>query len=280
VDRPAPSFRKGEGVLGWVAQHGRIVRIGDSRHDPRFADNESRGFPVSSLLSVPIAARGETLGVFSLSAPELDAFHDEHEALALLLARTAAQALITSEFEEQSVTDSQTLAYNRRYLLPRLREEMERALRHAEPLSVLLIDLDHFKRVNDGHGHAVGDLLLRAFADVVRDHTRSIDVLVRRGGEEFVLIMPRTDEAAADLVAERLRTRLAEQPLPVRPGLAIAQTISVGVATWDGLETPEALDERADLAMYEAKERGRNRVVQAPRSVYPSVPAGDPHAGI
>jgi diguanylate cyclase (GGDEF)-like protein len=151
-------------------------------------------------------------------------------------------------------------------LLPRLREEMGRAARQVEPLSILLIDLDHFKRVNDRHGHAVGDALLRAFADIVREHVRNIDVLVRRGGEEFVLIMPNTDEAAADLVAERLRARLCELPLQVREGLEIQQTISVGVATWDGIETPEALDERADLAMYVAKQDGRNRVVQAPRS--------------
>lgn len=268
-DRPAPVFRKGEGVVGWVAEHGRIARVPDSRRDPRFFHNESRGFEASSLLSVPIRARGELLGVLSLSAPECDAFAAEHEALALLLARTAAHALITSELEEQSITDAQTLAYNRRYLLPRLREEMERSTRNAEPLSILLIDLDHFKRVNDRHGHAVGDALLRVFADLVREHVRSIDVLVRRGGEEFVLIMPNTDEIAADLVAERLRTRLCAQPLAVREGLSIPQTISAGVATWDGHESPEALDERADMAMYAAKEHGRNRVMQAAPSNFP-----------
>lgn len=263
-DRPPASYRKGEGVLGWVAANAKSACIPDSRHDARFAPNAARGYDVSSLLSVPILARGETLGVLSLSAPEIDVFRDEHQALALLLARTAAQALVTSEFEELSVTDSQTLAYNRRYLLPRLREEMERSMRHREPLSVMLIDLDHFKRVNDGHGHAIGDALLRAFADTVREHVRSIDVLVRRGGEEFVLIMPSTDACAAEVVAERLRVRLSDAPLPVRDGLGILQTISVGVATWDGQEGPESIDERADAAMYEAKQHGRNRVVLAP----------------
>jgi two-component system, cell cycle response regulator len=262
-DRPPPSYRKGEGVIGWVAETGQAARIPDSTRDPRFAPNEARGFEVSSLVSVPISARGETLGVFSLSAPDVDVFGDEHEALALLLARTAAQALITSEYEELAVTDSQTLAYNRRYLLPRLREEMDRASRHREPLSILLIDLDHFKRINDQYGHGVGDDVLRAFADTVRELVRSIDVLVRRGGEEFVLIMPSTDQAAAEVVAERLRERLASLPLTLRDGLSLQQTISVGIATWDGRETPEALDERADGAMYEAKADGRNRVVLA-----------------
>jgi len=262
-DRPAPNYRKGEGVIGWVAATGQSACVSDSSNDSRFSPNKHRGFVVSSLVSVPILARGETLGVFSLSAPELDAFQGEHQALALLLARTAAQALVTSEFEELSVTDSQTLAYNRRFLLPRLREEMQRSTRHREPLSLMLIDLDHFKRVNDEHGHSVGDVVLRAFADTVREQVRSIDVLVRRGGEEFVLIMPTTDQCAAELVAERLRERLATEPLAIRAGLDLLQTISVGVATWDGHESPEALDERADVAMYEAKQHGRNRVMHS-----------------
>jgi diguanylate cyclase (GGDEF)-like protein len=124
---------------------------------------------------------------------------------------------------------------------------------------VLLLDLDHFKRVNDRHGHAVGDELLRAFADLARRVVRSSDVLVRRGGEEFVLIMPNTRECHALLVAERLRKRVASNPLLSREGLRVEATISVGVASWNGSESAEALDHRADLAMYEAKQCGRNR---------------------
>ncbi|HEX7480282.1 MAG TPA: sensor domain-containing diguanylate cyclase [Polyangiales bacterium] len=269
IELPAASLRKGQGVLGWVAQNGELASVPDISHDPRFSPIDKRGFEVSSLVSVPIQARGETLGVLSLSAPEREAFGDDHQSLALLLAHAAAQALLTSELEELSITDSQTQAYNRRYLLPRLHQEMERACRHGEALSVLLIDLDHFKQVNDSHGHAAGDAVLRAFADAVREEVRGIDVLVRRGGEEFVLLMPNTGDEAAHLVAERLRTRMASSPLRARPELPIVQTISIGVATWDGHESPELLDERADLAMYEAKHDGRNRVVHA----RPSVPA-------
>jgi two-component system cell cycle response regulator len=263
TDRPAPPFREGQGVLGWVAHTGKAARIADSKHDPRFAPNEARGFEVSSLLSVPVRVRGETRGVLSLSAPECAAFDEHHEAIAHLLSRMAAQAVLTSDLEQLAVTDSQTLAYNRRYLLPRLREEMERCSRHGRSLSVMLIDLDHFKRVNDRHGHAAGDAVLRAFADTVREQVRSIDVLVRRGGEEFVLIMPATARDAALFVAERLRAHMADHPLRVREGLDLAQTISVGVATWDGRESPEQVDERADQAMYEAKRRGRNQVIEA-----------------
>jgi diguanylate cyclase (GGDEF)-like protein len=140
---------------------------------------------------------------------------------------------------------------------------MDRARRRSEPLSVLLIDLDHFKRVNDVHGHAVGDAVLRSFAEKTRELVRAADVLIRRGGEEFVLIMPGAFEVDAQNIGERIREALDLTPLRLRDGVSIRQTVSIGVATWDGVESPELLDERADLAMYEAKREGRNRVVAA-----------------
>jgi diguanylate cyclase (GGDEF)-like protein len=263
TDHPAPGFRKGQGVLGWVAETGCSARVDDSTHDPRFEPVENRGFEVSSLVSVPIRARGVTLGVLSLSAPGTHAFDEEDEALARLLAQTAAQALITSELERLAITDAQTLAFNRGHLFPRLQQEIDAAAARGSALSVLLIDLDHFKRVNDVHGHAVGDELLRAFADMTRKLVRGSDVLIRRGGEEFVLILPSTRETDAVKVAERLRARMASGPLIADDQLRVQATISVGVASWDSHESSASLDERADLAMYEAKQRGRNRVVRA-----------------
>jgi len=267
IDRPAAGFRKGQGVLGWVAETGCAARVDDSHNDPRFKPIENRGFEVNSLVSVPIRARGVTLGVLSLSAPGKHAFTDEDEVLARLLAQTAAQALLTSELERLTITDAQTLAFNRGHLFPRLQQEIDRAAISGDPLSVLLIDLDHFKRVNDAHGHAVGDELLRAFADMTRSSVRGSDVLIRRGGEEFVLILPSTRETHAAGVAERLRARMASRPLLANERVRVSATISVGVATWDYHETPAALDERADYAMYEAKQRGRNRVVRARASL-------------
>jgi diguanylate cyclase (GGDEF)-like protein len=250
-------------MLGWVAETGQVARTGDSRREPRFLDRRERGFDVGSVLSVPVSSGGRTLGVLSMSSPAPNAFSETDEAMAMLLASAAAVALRTAELQTLALTDSQTLAYNRHYLLPRLAEEMERSLRQEEPLSLLLVDLDHFKRVNDRHGHAVGDAVLRAVADAVRGCVRIIDVLIRRGGEEFVLIMPATDEAQAVAVAERLRRRLDAEPLALSDGLALAQTASVGVAQWDTQENADQLEVRADRAMYEAKRRGRNRVVVA-----------------
>jgi len=263
TDRPAPVFHKGEGVLGYVAATGAILRVDDSSNDPRFQDRRERGFDVGSVLSVPVGVGSEPRAVLSLSSARSAAFSESDEAVARLLASAAALALRTAELRELAVTDPHTGAYNRRCLLPRLREEMQRGLRTGEHVSVVLFDLDHFKRVNDRWGHAVGDAVLRAVADCVRLQVRAMDVLVRRGGEEFVLLLPRTDAREARDVAERVRGHLAREPLEARPGVTVRQTISMGVATWDGTESAEALEERADLAMYEAKRMGRDRVVSA-----------------
>ncbi len=269
-DRPPPPFRTGQGILGWVAETGRVARIGDSLSEPRFVERRERGYAVGSVLSLPLRGGSSTLGVLSVSSPARDAFGEADEAVGQILASAATQALRTAELRQLALTDSQTLAFNRRYLLPRLRQEMERALRHGEPLSLMLLDLDHFKHVNDRHGHAAGDAVLAAFADRVRGSVRAVDVMFRRGGEEFVLIMPTTDEHQALVVAERVRSRLAEEPLQARRGLLLTQTVSIGVATWDGRETAESLEERADLAMYEAKHLGRNRVLIARNGALPT----------
>ena len=260
ADLPAPVFQRGEGVIGWVAQTGCIARVSDSRSEPRFAERK-RGYAVGSVLSVPVIGTDRTIGVLSASSPASHAFAADHELLATLLANAAAQVLRMAELREAALTDSQTRAYNRRYLAPRLREELERARRSGDALSVLLLDLDHFKRVNDEHGHAAGDAVLSAFAEVVRSCVRSVDVLVRRGGEEFVLVLPATGLRAARAVAERIRGKLADHAMEPRPGVMLTQTVSIGVAGWDRSEEAEVLEERADRAMYEAKRRGRNRVV-------------------
>lgn len=127
---------------------------------------------------------------------------------------------------------------------------------------MLYLDLDHFKRVNDRYGHATGDVVLRMFADRVRKAVRRVDVLVRRGGEEFVLIMPSTGATQAHATGHRIQQTLHEAPFEVESA-RIDQTVSIGVATWDKRETPEELERRADEAMYEAKRLGRNRVVVA-----------------
>lgn len=263
VTQPPASFRRGQGVVGSVADTGRGTMIPDARVDPRFVEQPLQGFEVRAVIAVPLLAAGEVIGVLSVSSASAGAFVAEDRDLAQLVANCAVPAIEKSRLSRLAITDWLTRAYNHRYLGPRMIEEVERARRHGDPLSIALMDLDHFKDVNDRFGHDAGDVVLRAFADRVRDEVRRHDVLVRRGGEEFVLLMPETTSAEALLVAERVRERMAGEPIEIgRAGGPARVTVSIGIATWRG-EPAEALAQRADAAMYEAKRAGRNRVVIA-----------------
>jgi two-component system, cell cycle response regulator len=256
-------FRRGEGVAGWVAEHADIARIDDAAHDVRFMPRRGQGFEVSSMLAVPLLSSGEVVGVLAVSSSLPNAYTVDDEVMARLVANCTVPPLEKARLARLTLTDPTTLAYNQRYLMPRLREEFERASRTGEALSILFVDLDHFKDVNDTWGHAVGDIVLRAFADRVRPVVRRYDVLVRRGGDEFVLIMPGGTIAEACDVAGRMRAAMSDVPIVAGDGVSIKQTVSIGAAEWNRLELPDGLDRRADAAMYEAKSGGRDRVVVA-----------------
>jgi len=165
---------------------------------------------------------------------------------------------------EMALTDPLTGLYNQRYLTRHLQGLLQGGQTHE--IAVLMIDVDHFKAVNDTHGHAVGDKVLRAIADTLRGNIRVFDSLARYGGEEFAVVMPGTDAADAVVAAERLRAAVEAMPFACQPDEACQLTVSIGVACTD--DYPAALEDllyAADLALYEAKRAGRNRVVIAPR---------------
>ncbi len=163
---------------------------------------------------------------------------------------------------EMAITDALTGLYNRRYMETHVSTLVEQAAARGKPLSVLVIDIDYFKAINDTYGHDAGDDVLRDFALRVRRSIRGIDLACRYGGEEFVVIMPETDMAVATVVAERLRRRIAAEPFPIQHGAGkIEVTISVGIATLGREDTAAAMIKRADQALYRAKRDGRNRVV-------------------
>lgn len=164
---------------------------------------------------------------------------------------------------EMAVTDGLTGLHNRRYLDSHLQTLFDRAVARRRPLSVMITDLDRFKTVNDAHGHDGGDDVLREFARRLRKNVRGIDLACRFGGEEFVVVMPDTDGAVAEKVAERIRAEIAQLPFTIgQEGKAIEVTVSVGVSSvLNGADTVAALMKRADVALYEAKSGGRNRVV-------------------
>jgi two-component system cell cycle response regulator len=164
---------------------------------------------------------------------------------------------------EMAITDALTGLYNRRYMESHLATLVEQAASRGKPLSLLVLDIDYFKSINDGHGHDAGDDVLREFALRIKRSIRGIDLACRYGGEEFVVVMPETDMAVATTVAERLRRRIASEPFPIQRGTAsVAVTISIGLAAL-GQPDERAADilKRADVALYRAKRDGRNRVV-------------------
>ncbi len=271
-DSPVVRLGLGEGISGWVLAHGKPALVLDVLEDARFKVLPGQGFAIGSMVAEPLVSEGATIGILAVSSPEACAFSETDELLARLLANCSVGPIQRARLERLAITDDLTLAYNSRYLPARLLEEMERSRRSGSALSVLLLDLDFFKRVNDTHGHAVGDQVLRGFVERVRSATRRVDLLVRRGGEEFVLIMPATTSEEARIIAERVRQHVAERPIAAGD-VRVPQTASIGVATWDGRESPQALEKRADAAMYVAKSEGRNRVVLARRR--PGEMAGD-----
>jgi two-component system cell cycle response regulator len=163
---------------------------------------------------------------------------------------------------EMAITDALTGLYNRRYMESHLTTLVEQAVSRGKPLTVLVLDIDFFKSINDNHGHDAGDDVLREFATRVRKSIRGIDLACRYGGEEFVIVMPETDMGVAAIVAERLRRRIASEAFAIGSGSrTIEVTISIGLATLDTDDNAATILKRADQALYRAKRDGRNRVV-------------------
>jgi diguanylate cyclase (GGDEF)-like protein len=171
----------------------------------------------------------------------------------------AELAELIGELELQASTDSLTGAANRRSTMRRIDEEVARARRHGRPLSVLMMDLDRFKAINDAHGHATGDEVLRVFAAEVARALRPSDLVGRVGGEEFVVVLPETGGAGAAQLAERLRARTSALSVHTEDG-PVHVTVSIGVASLEDGQAGRELLAAADDALYEAKREGRDRV--------------------
>ena len=179
------------------------------------------------------------------------------------IAADSAEQPYYEELYCQAQMDKALQIYNKHYFLNRMDEELRRHQRGKSPLSLILLDVDHFKRLNDTHGHLAGDAALVHLAQVIKQHIRETDVLCRYGGEEFGIIMPQTDQPLAQTVAEKIRIAVAAAPV-THAGTSIGMTISLGISGDGNLAesyTREVLITQADTALYEAKHQGRNRVV-------------------
>jgi diguanylate cyclase (GGDEF)-like protein len=263
--------RRGEGVIGQVWATGAPMLINDYHSWPG-RKREFDNFPNRALMAVPVRWGEEFLGVLNILAYVPHRFTEADRDMLGLFAMQAAIAIrnarLYSKIEELSVTDELTGLFNRRGFFQLGEREFERALRFGRPLSALMLDIDHFKRVNDTHGHAGGDQVLRVLADCFRQNTRAIDIAGRYGGEEFALLLPEILQSEAIQIAERLRQSMADLSIPIgsekghSSPVDISITVSIGVTalSQDGQSLTDLLD-RADHALYRAKDSGRNRVV-------------------
>lgn len=227
--------------------------------------------PDTSLLvsALSMAALSIYLMLFALGAHHrTQKLHETRQQLrqseAALQAQLQEIRSLQERLTEQATRDPLTGLYNRRYLDDSLQRELDRCARESAPLSLLLVDLDHFKQINDRHGHSAGDEALRRISALLLQHMRSSDICCRYGGEEFLLVLPRVGPEAAAERAERLRQRVAGLHESGDEGLGFALTLSVGLAcSLDGLTPPATLIDQADRALYRAKADGRNRVIAA-----------------
>jgi len=257
----------GEGIGGWVAEHGEAVLIEDVRKEPRFSlENEIWAPQARSIVCVPVKGRERVLGVIELVNTSRDE-HFEEEDLPVLanLADYAAIALENARYvqriHELTITDDCTALYNARHLNFVLDAEIYRSIRYGYEFSVIFIDLDHFKLVNDTHGHLAGSKLLWHVGNLVKGHLRLIDYAFRYGGDEFVVLLPQTSKHNALRVVRRLREILNSKVFLDEEGLKVKVTASFGVAGFpsDARARRELL-RLADEAMYLVKNTTRNNI--------------------
>lgn len=198
-------------------------------------------------------------------AEETEARFQELEQRMLGLQRENLDLVVKNRrLSEVSTRDALTGLYNRWFVMEKIDSEINRALRHGSPMSLLMLDIDHFKRINDTWGHPAGDQVLQAIGKLLRDSCRVYDVPGRYGGEEFCIVLPETKPGNTTIVAERIRRRLEETALACGDG-SVVVTASMGIAGMEAenegeILSPAALIDRADRALYTAKHRGRNRV--------------------
>lgn len=164
------------------------------------------------------------------------------------------------ELQHNASHDPLTSLLNRRAFMELWSREYARAMRLGSPMSLILIDLDHFKHINDHYGHQAGDEVLIHIASLLKDYTRDTDIVARFGGEEFVLLLPDTDQAGALEAGEKIRQAAADNPIPLSDNQYLKVTLSAGAAQWEPKESFESLYQKADAALYRAKQAGRNRV--------------------
>jgi diguanylate cyclase (GGDEF)-like protein len=269
-------IQPGSWVIGHVYAKGRPVLVRDVRKVHGMA-HEQRDYRSFSFAAVPILAGPATVGVLTATDKRDRSSFTRQDLLVLrTLSVMAGMALVASRSQTEAgrlayaaTVDALTGLLNRTYLDGRLHQEFERAKRAGNQLAVVMADVDDFKKINDTHGHQIGDAVLQVVGAIIRSAVRVFDVCARYGGDEFAILMPSTDHASAAACAERIRRRVSEYRGSPVATILPALTMSVGVAVIEAGETSAELILRADRALYQAKAAGKNCV-----RVHPHAGAG------
>lgn len=246
----------------WALRRGRTHHFAAGGSEPKCEHLPDK---VRDAYCFPLVAQGETLGVLTVGCPHTDSLSDIERQTTQTIAEQLSLALANLHLQEtlrhQSLHDPLTGLFNRRYMEDALARETARARRHKQPLSIVMLDIDHFKRFNDAHGHEGGDALLAAFGHLVADHSRGEDIACRYGGEEFALILPGASAEIAAERAEELRAAVKHLQLESRGVLLGPVSLSAGVASFPqhGAQGGRVMAV-ADAALYRAKQAGRDRV--------------------
>ncbi len=265
IQHPEPVQKRLDETLRTVTTAGRPVRIFDIAN---VCNRKRESDEFKSLLAVPMISRGKVIGVLNAQSKRLGAFLDQDERIFSILAGSAALAIenatLHQKTEELSVVDELTGIYNYRYFSKKLSQEIKRASRYKQSLSLLMIDIDWFKRCNDTYGHIFGNRVLQELAQRIKDSIGDVDVVSRYGGEEFAVILPQTNSKDAQMIGERIRHRVESLPFVGEErdsSLKVRVTVSLGVATSpDNGTSVEDLVEKVDQALYLAKGKGKNMV--------------------
>ena len=252
------SFKPGEGIAGRVFMTSKPMIVNNIREDDLFINSETSY--VHSIACIPMIVYSDVVGVINVTNKKNGKeFTEEDVEMLKAVADQAAVAVNKAQLWDMAVTDSLTGLYVRRYFMVKLQEEIHRAERYGKRLSVIMADLDRFKKINDTYGHDAGDRALKTISQFLQKNIRDVDAIARYGGEEFVMLIPDADKEAAYCLAQRLREELGKVKFEDLPPI----TISLGIATFPSDSTDiEDLIKKADAAMYEAKQKGRNRVVK------------------
>ena len=263
------TFPLNEGLTGWIIRKRKPILIPDLEKDdqfiPRYTSKEKMNYNLRSFLGAPISYHDICFGAVTVENHKPESYQEHHKKLLVMLANNFGVALERShalqELEQHATTDGLTKLHNYRMFMQRIHEEIERAVRYNLNFTLLMLDIDYFKQVNDRYGHLAGDKILTQIAVSIKKNTRNVDFACRYGGEEFAVILVETGLQEALLTAERIKKNIEHLNTNYK-GDIIHVTVSIGAVEFpNSSKDVESLIHETDKALYRAKSKGRNRIV-------------------